>query len=87
MALGGGFFLAHRDEILHLVRHCAEKEKATHPVQRIMAIRDTKDGVLVTTTDAHLARNLAERVHNAYKGSLAFSYNKDENLLRASWKR
>jgi len=85
--LGGKFFVEHRDEILNLVKHCEEKEKADHPMQRLMAIEETGEGVLVTTTDVHLARNIAERVHDSYKGSLAFHYNKEENLLRANWER
>jgi NMD protein affecting ribosome stability and mRNA decay len=87
VTLGGKFFLEHRDEILHLVKHCEEKEKAAHPVQRIMAIEDAEQGVIVTTTDVHLARCIAERVHDSCKGSLALHYSKDENLLRATWKR
>ena len=85
--LGGEFFQEHREEILRLARHCADQEKAAHPVQRLMAIKDAKDGVLITTTDAHLARLIAERVHDAYKGSLALRYSKGDNLLRAKWKR
>ena len=87
VTLGGEFFLEHRDEILHLVKHCEEKEKAAHPVQRIMASEERDEGVLVTTTDVHLARRIAEQVHDSYKGSLALHYSKDENLLRATWKR
>jgi hypothetical protein len=41
----------------------------------------------VTTTDTHLARRIAERVHDACKGSLSLQYNKEENLVRASWTR
>jgi hypothetical protein len=52
-----------------------------------MAIEETGEGVLVTTTDIHLARNIAERVHDSYKGNLAFHYNKEEDLLRANWER
>ena len=83
VALSGEFLLQHRDEILQLARHCEENEKGRHPLQRIMSIEDRKDGVLVTTTDVHLARNIAERIHDAYKGSLAFRYNREENLIRA----
>jgi hypothetical protein len=84
VSLGGKFFLEHRDQILNLVKHCG---KAAHPMQRLMAIEETGDGVLVTTTDVHLARNIAERVHDSHKGDLAFHYNKEDNLLRANWKR
>ena len=87
VTLKGAFLSQHRDEILHLVRNCEGKEKSGHPLQRIMAIENTKDGVLVTTTDLHLARDIAERLHDAYKGELEFHYNAEENLLRATWNR
>ena len=41
----------------------------------------------MTTTDTHLARDIAEALHNAYKGDLDYHYNKADNLLRASWSR
>jgi hypothetical protein len=83
----GEFIGAHRDEILHLVRNREAAEKAEHPLQRIMAIEDAGGDVLVTTTDTHLARSIAEAVQSAYKGELDFHYNREENLLRATWSR
>jgi hypothetical protein len=35
----------------------------------------------------HLAQTIAERMHDAFTGGLAFHYNKGDNLLRATWKR
>ena len=87
VTLKGEFFRGQREQILHLVKHHEVKEKAEHPLQRIMGIEDTSEGVVVTTTDTHLARDIAEALHNAYKGDLDYHYNKDENLLRASWSR
>jgi len=85
--LNGKFLEAHRGEILRLVRGCEKKEKTEHPMQRIMEIKNLGESVLVTTTDVHLARNIAERIHHAYQGRLSFRYNKEEMLLRASWTR
>ena len=87
VTLKGEFLQAHRDEILHLLRNHEAKENAEHPLQRIMAVVDADDGMMVTTTDTHLARDLAQALHHAYKGELEFHYNKDENLLRATWTR
>jgi len=87
VTLGGEYLAAHRDEILNIVQNCEAKEKADHPLQRIIAIKDVEGGVLVTTTDAHLARRIAEGIHDACKGSLALHYSKEENLLRATWTR
>ncbi|MDP1605608.1 MAG: BCAM0308 family protein [Rhodocyclaceae bacterium] len=85
--VGGNYFAAHRDEILSLLHHHESREKADHPLARIMAVADTADGVLVTTTDIHLARDLGEALHHAQQGDLEFHYNEAENLLRVHWRR
>ena len=85
--LNGAFCREHRGEVMNLVRHRETREKAEHPLQRIMAVEDTADGLYVTTTDTHLARAIAEALHHAYKGDLEYHYNKEENLLRATWSR
>ena len=87
VSLAGDYFAEHRAEILNLVKNCEAAEKLEHPMQRIIAIDDTGDGITVKTTDAHLARNIAERVHDACKGSLAVQYSRQDNLFRASWRR
>jgi NMD protein affecting ribosome stability and mRNA decay len=87
VALKGAFLQEHRDDILHLVRNHETKEKAEHPLQRIIAIEDAADGMVVTTTDPHLARDIAQALRNAYKGELEMHYSKEENLLRATWRR
>jgi NMD protein affecting ribosome stability and mRNA decay len=87
VSLGGDYLAGHREEILNIVRNCETVEKTGHPLQRIMAIKDVEGGILVTTTDAHLARRIAEGVHDACKGNLALQYSKEENLVRATWTR
>lgn len=83
--ISGTYFAAHRDEILQMLRHREEREKGEHPLARIVAIEDAADGVLVTTTDIHLARDLGQALHHAYQGKLEFHYNEGENLLRVHW--
>ena len=85
--ISGSFSRAHRDEILQRVRNCEAREKAEHPLERIMAIETVSDGVLVSTTSVHLARMLAHRLQQSFKGDLSVSYNKEDNLLRARWSR
>ncbi len=87
VTLKGEFFAAHRDEILHLARNQESKERAEHPLQRIIAIKPERDGTLITTTDIHLARGIGDALHAAYKGDLEYHYNKEENLLRVDWQR
>lgn len=85
--LSGQFLAGHRDELLQLVNHREAKEKAEHPMARIIATEDESGGLLITTTDIHLARDLGEALHDAYQGALEFHYNEAENLLRVHWSR
>lgn len=83
----GKFFSDHREELTNLLRHHEAKAKAEHSLVRIMAIEDDANGILVTTTDIHLARDLGEALHHAYQGELEFHYNEAEKLLRVHWRR
>ncbi len=85
LTLEGDFFSSHREEIIRLARHVEEKEKNEHPLQRIMAVEEQGNTTLITTTDIHLTRGIADAIHHAYQGHLEFHYNPEENLLRAHW--
>lgn len=88
VSVSGPFFADHRDELLHLAKNEEAREKAEHPLKRIMAIEDQADGgVEITTTDIHLARGIGEALHHAYQGELEYHYNEQENLLRVVWQR
>lgn len=83
----GGYFNAHRDELLRLVHNEEARARAEHPLKRIMKIELQDGGALVTTTDIHLARGIGEALHHAYQGELEYHYNEQENLLRVLWTR
>jgi NMD protein affecting ribosome stability and mRNA decay len=83
----GEFATQHRDELVHLLRHHEEHARAEHAMARIIAIEDDSGKTIVTTTDIHLARNLGSALKAAFHGTLDLKYSKDENLLRACWRR
>ena len=88
ITIKGEFFKEHKDEIIALLKAREEAEKSERPLQRIMDMDAKRDGTYeVTTTDSHIARTLAQAIHDAYKGDLKLRYSRDENLLRAVWKR
>ncbi len=87
VTLKGAFVAEHRAEVLNLVKAREARAKSEHPLQRIIDVKPTATGVVVTTTDAHLARGIAKAVQAAFKGELDLSYSKSENLLRATWTR
>ena len=54
-------------------------------MQRLMAIEETGDGVLVTTTDVHLARNIADARQLQQRSGLPLQ--QQVHSCRANWKR
>jgi len=82
-----GFFIDHRRELTQLIHQHEAKAKAKHPRDRIVSIEDGTRGILVTTTDIDLARELGEALHHAYQGELELHYNGAKKLLRVHWRR
>jgi NMD protein affecting ribosome stability and mRNA decay len=87
LSVGGEFFAAHRDEITHLIHNTEKRERAEHPLKRIMGSEEQPDGLLFTFTDAHLARGIGEALHHAYQGELEYAYAKEDIMLRVTWSR
>lgn len=85
--ISGPFFDGHRDELLALVRNEENREKRMHPLQRVMATREARGALEVTTTDVHLARRLGEALASAYRGNLEVRYSPDEYRVRVHWSR
>jgi len=83
----GDFFSGHRDEIINLVHNVADKEEASHPMERIMAIENTPDGALVTTTGVHIARGIGSALYSAYNGRISMTYLDGESCVKVNWSR
>lgn len=87
LTLGGAFVTTHEEEILAAIRGVEAREKAEHPLHRIMRIGTAGDDLTVTTTDMHLARGIGEALHRAYRGTLDFEYVEGSSALRVRWRR
>jgi NMD protein affecting ribosome stability and mRNA decay len=89
VTIQGTFALEHREEIEHLNRNLEEREKANHPLKRIMDILpDEGDGgICVTTTDGKLARSIGTALHRAYRGELEQARPDDQGPTRVRWTR
>ena len=85
LQIEGGFLRAHREEIMQLCRHTADREGKEHPLNRILEIEPKGDGLLVTTATIHMARSLGDALKSAYQGELELDY--EEDVLRARWSR
>lgn len=87
VSIEGEFAREHRDEVVNIARNLEACEKEAHPLQRIIAIEEQGDKLMITTTDIHLARYIGEALEKAYKGELDFQYDKEEYLLQVHWRR
>jgi hypothetical protein len=87
LTVEGPFAAAHRAEIEALARHVEQREKREHALKRIAAISEEDGKLVVTTTDAKLARAIADALYSAYRGALDYHFTEPENVFRASWVR
>ncbi|MDT8383151.1 MAG: BCAM0308 family protein [Gammaproteobacteria bacterium] len=87
LTLRGDFLDAHRDEIMNLVHNYEQREKAEHPLKRIMNVEQKENETEITFTDAHLARGIGEAIHHAYEGDIDYQYTPEDIMLRVSWER
>jgi hypothetical protein len=87
LTIAGAFARQHADEILGLVRHQEQAEKAEHPLHRIMTVEQGYEATVVSTTDIHLPRRIGEALHHAYQGELDFRYHEEGHFIRVTWSR
>lgn len=85
--LSGAFEAAHRQEILALVRHREVFLRAEHPLERVISIESDEQGTHIATTGLHIARDLGNAVHHAYRGRLGIDYRNAETELHVRWQR
>jgi NMD protein affecting ribosome stability and mRNA decay len=74
-----------KSEIRRLALHQEAAEHREHPLNRIMNIEDEADGLVISTTDIHLPRRIAEAVQRAYKGELEMHFDHDAYSVRIDW--
>ena len=86
LTLSGTSLESHKTEILNLVRHKEEAEKADHALNRIIGIEERDGVVVITTTDIHLPRRIGEALKRAFHGRLELHYEEDGYFLRATWR-
>lgn len=87
LTLTGDFRKQHKEEIVHLIENYEQRERAEHPLKRIMKIEDGEEALVVSFTDQHLASGTGEALYNAYQGALDHQYTKSDNLFRVTWHR
>jgi hypothetical protein len=85
--LRGAYLAEHRVELERLARNVEERERAEHPLKRIVSIRAAGDGLEIATTDAKLARGIGAALRRAHRGTLRLPATRRESLVRVTWTR
>jgi hypothetical protein len=81
----GDFAKRHKAEMMGLMRNEAAAENGEHPLNRIIDIAETEEGLTVNTTDIHLPRRLGEALQAAFKGSLDMHFDDEAYIARIDW--
>jgi hypothetical protein len=85
--LRGTYLEAHREEILNIAHNQATAAAAQRPLQRIMSVTSTDDGLEIATTDGHLAQRIGKAIESACKGTLTIKHADEDALVRLYWER
>jgi len=87
VTLTGRFVVQHMTDLVRLARNNELQENRDHPLNRIIRIEERKDSIVITTTDIHLPRRIAEALRHAYKGELEIRYDQEGYFVRVEWRR
>lgn len=78
-------FLDRRAELTGMIRNVEAVEREEHPLERVMALEETGDRLVVTTTGLHLARRLAQRLSRAFHRRPRLRYLPGEAAVQVDW--
>lgn len=74
-----------KNEMIGLARHQEKAEKSEHALNRIIAIEETPEAIVITTTDIHLPRRIGEAVRRAFGGAVDIDFDEDGYFVRVNW--
>ncbi len=87
VTIAGSFATAHNEEIINLIRNKEKRAIYHNPLERIIEIKETADGMKISTTTEKLAQRIGAILKKAYKGELEYKWSEDVKLARVSWRR
>jgi NMD protein affecting ribosome stability and mRNA decay len=74
--------LLFRDEIQSLIANAEELEKEEHPLERVMEVRESPDGMVVFTTGLHVARRITSKLERRFHRKARIRYPKEQSLIQ-----
>lgn len=83
----GGFYEAHREEILHLLERTVEIIQASHPFEKIISRSENGERLILEVTSAKLAERLGHTLDRAFGGKTIYEMLGDTGQARIYWER
>ncbi len=88
VTLKGGFVLAHKHDLMNLVRNEEERARGFNPLERVMSIKENgKGSIVITTTNEKLAQRLGRAINRAFNGAVSYQWSHENKLVRVDWVR
>ncbi len=88
VTLKGDYVLAHKQDVINLIKNEEERARGFNPLERVMSIKENGHGSLVVnTTNEKLAQRLGRAVKKAFHGEVTYRWSHDNKLLRVDWER
>ena len=87
MFIDGAFLAEHKAEIENHLRNENKETAVKNPLARIMAVKQAKNGLEVTTTTEHLAQKLGRSLNDAFGGEVRYDFSHENKLARVYWHR
>jgi hypothetical protein len=86
VTLHGDIARQRKDEVIGLARNEEAAEKGEHPLNRIVDIGETDEGLVISTTDIHLPRRMGEALKRAHRGELTMHFDEEGYFVRVNWR-
>lgn len=83
----GAFTGSHRQELLNRIRNVEKQTKEERPLERIISVKEGKEGITVSATTEHLVARMGKSIQRDFGGELDLRYAPDENFAYVHWHR
>lgn len=83
----GSFAEVHRQEILNRIHNVEKRTQEERPLERIMSVKEDKEGIFVFATTEHLAARISKSIQRDFGGSLNLRYAPEDKFAFAHWHR
>ncbi len=83
----GAFADIHRQEILNRIRNVEKQTQEERPLERIISLKEEKDGITVSATTEHLVARIGKSIQRDFGGNLDLRYAPEDKFALVHWHR